>query len=140
MPRKMTTDEREAYLAAVHIGVVAISEGDGKPPLAVPVWYGYEPGGLVTVFTSPTTQKAQLIKAAGGFSLTVQDEQPPYKYVAVSGPVAEIVEVADPAERLALAQRYLGEEGGRQFMAGMASHPNSVFRMRPTRWLTSSYE
>lgn len=139
MPRKMTTAEREAFLAALHVGVLSVNEGDGKSPLAVPVWYAYEPGGLVTILTGLQTRKAKAIMAAGGFTLTVQDEQPPYKYVAVSGPVAETVEVADMGERLAMAQRYLGEEGGRGFIAATGSQPNTTIRLRPTRWLTSDF-
>lgn len=137
MPRVMTVEERQAFLADVHIGVISIEAGAGKAPFAVPVWYGYEPGGPVTVLTGGSTQKAGLIKAAGRYTLTVQDEAPPYKYVTVSGPVSEIVEVADPAERLAVAQRYLGEEGGRGFMEATGGRPNSAFRMRPEHWLSS---
>lgn len=134
MPGKLSPSEREAFLAAKHVGIVSVDAGDGEPPFAVPVWYAYEPGGVVTILTSPETVKARLIKAAGAYTLAVQDEEPPYRYVTVSGPLVETVDVADPAERLAMAQRYLGEEGGRGFMAETGGRPNSAFRMRPTRW------
>lgn len=134
MPRKMTDSERESFLAAKHVGIVSVDEGDGKPPFAVPVWYAYEPGGLVTIHTGPRSRKARLIKASGSYTLSVQDEEPPYKYVTVSGPVVETVAEAEPAERLAMAQRYLGEEGGRGFMAQMGGTPESAIRIRPTTW------
>ncbi len=137
--RKMTVSEREAFLAAKHVGILAVDGGDGRPPFAVPIWYGYEPGGLVTITTGPRSHKVGLIKAAGAFTVSVQDEEPPYRYVTVSGPVVETVDEADPAERLAIAQRYLGEEGGREYMAQMGKIPESAFRMRPTTWWTFDF-
>ena len=40
----MSKAEREAFLAGVHVGVLAVERDDG-PPLASPVWYRYWPGG-----------------------------------------------------------------------------------------------
>jgi len=42
----MTSEERQAFLAAVHVGIVSASQ-EGRGPLTVPVWYSYEPGGNV---------------------------------------------------------------------------------------------
>lgn len=84
-------------------------------PLAIPVWYSYSPGGLVSVPTGQTTQKARAIAAAGRFSLCAQDETPPYKYVTVEG--TAVIEPAELAERIAIARRYLGIEGGDAFIA-----------------------
>jgi nitroimidazol reductase NimA-like FMN-containing flavoprotein (pyridoxamine 5'-phosphate oxidase superfamily) len=39
----MTNEEREAFLADVHVAVISVAE-DGHGPLVVPVWYSYEPG------------------------------------------------------------------------------------------------
>ena len=46
----MTRDEREQFLAGVHVGVLSVASVDGGGPLAVPVWYVYQPGGPVNVF------------------------------------------------------------------------------------------
>jgi nitroimidazol reductase NimA-like FMN-containing flavoprotein (pyridoxamine 5'-phosphate oxidase superfamily) len=82
----MTRAEREQFLAGVHVGVLSVASVDGGGPLAVPVWYSYQPGGTVDVITGDSTRKAAAIRAAGRFSLCAQDEQPPYKYVTVEGP------------------------------------------------------
>lgn len=137
MSRKMTVSERETFLAAKHVGIICVDGGDGASPFAVPIWYAYQPGGLVTVHTAPRSHKVGLIMAAGAYTLAVQDDEPPYRYVTVSGPVVETVDEAKAPERLALAQRYLGEEGGREHMVENGSHPTSAFRMRPTTWWTS---
>ena len=41
----MTTDEREAFLADLHVGILSIARDD-KGPLALPIWYWYEDGGV----------------------------------------------------------------------------------------------
>ena len=37
----MSRDERERFLAGVHVGVLSVASPDGGGPLAVPVWYAY---------------------------------------------------------------------------------------------------
>ena len=136
MSATMTRQEREQFLAGVHVGVLSVaSEGGG--PLAVPVWYSYEPGGPVNVITGAGTRKAAAIRAAGRFSLCAQDERPPYKYVTVEGPVR--IEEAGHDERLALARRYLGPEGGDAYVSEVPTAGQIVFRMTPERGLTVDY-
>jgi len=77
------------------------------------------------------------MRAAGRFGLCVQDASPPYRYVSVEGPVVS-EEQLDPAERLAMARRYLGEVGGDRYIAGNPDpgRENVAFRMRPEHWLS----
>ncbi len=51
----------------MHVGVLAVAAGQGGGPLTTPVWYSYQPGGLVTV--TGGSSKARAIAAAGRFSL-----------------------------------------------------------------------
>src|SRR5690242_2798142 len=81
----MTRAEREAFLADVHVGVLAIDE-PGRGPTAVPIWYQYEHGDVVMGIERDTL-KDRLLRAAGRATLTVQTESAPYKYVTVEGPV-----------------------------------------------------
>jgi len=133
----MSRAEREAFLAGVHVGVLSVAAVDGGGPLAVPVWYSYQPGGTVDVITGGSTRKAAAIRAAGRFSLCAQDERPPYKYVTVEGPVT--VEEAKHDERLDLARRYLGPEDGDAYVSINPTGGQIVFRMTPERWLTVDY-
>jgi PPOX class probable F420-dependent enzyme len=134
----MSREEREQFLAGVHVGVISVASVDDGGPLAVPVWYSYRPGGAVTVITGGGTRKAAAIRAAGRFSLCAQDENPPYKYVTVEGPTAA-EEVAIHDERLDLARRYLGPEGGDAYVSAIPTGGQVVFRMTPERWLTVDY-
>jgi PPOX class probable F420-dependent enzyme len=136
----MTRAEREAFLAAVHVGVISIADS-GRGPLTAPIWYAYEPGGEVAVITGRESRKGRLLAASPRISLCAQTEAPPYKYVSVEGPVT-YVGAAD-REKLgrALAHRYLGPELGDRYLEGTASQAGEgiVVRMRPERWLTVDY-
>jgi nitroimidazol reductase NimA-like FMN-containing flavoprotein (pyridoxamine 5'-phosphate oxidase superfamily) len=133
----MSTAEREDFLAEVHVGVLSAAVGTAGRTLAVPIWYSYQPGGLLTVLTGRRSRKAAAIRAAGRFGLCVQDHNPPYRYVSVEGPVVREEEL-DPAERLAMAKRYLGTEGGNRYITDNPDpeRKNVAFRMRPERWFS----
>ena len=137
MSLHMSRAEREEFLAEVHVGVLGVALADSASPLTVPIWYTYSRGGTVNVSTGRGTRKAAAISAAGRFSLCVQDERPPYKYVTVAGPV--VIEEASAAERLELARRYLGAEGGDAYMAANPGGTQVMIRMTPENWLTADF-
>ena len=89
MSTGMTVAEREAFLAGVHVGIISIGEA-GRGPLTAPIWYAYEPGGELAIVIEAESRKAGLLREGGRVSLCAQDEQPPYKYVSVEGPVVSI--------------------------------------------------
>lgn len=131
----MTTEEREAFLADVHVGILSI-ERTGKGPLALPIWYQYEDGQVV-ISMDTNSAKAKLLRRHARATLTVQDETPPYRYVMVEGPVAVAFEERDG---LPLAVRYLGEEIGEWYASQNPPTENSVIgRLTPEVWLTIDY-
>jgi nitroimidazol reductase NimA-like FMN-containing flavoprotein (pyridoxamine 5'-phosphate oxidase superfamily) len=136
----MTPSERDAFLAGVHVGVLSVAE-PGRAPLTVPVWYAYEPGGLVTVLTGRTSRKAELLEQAQRLSLCAQTETAPYQYVSVEGPVVRVDTTVDGAERQAMAYRYLGREFGDLYLAATEADAAEevAIRMRPERWRTVDY-
>ena len=73
----MSAAEREEFLAGVHVGVLSAAIGTAGQTLAVPVWYSYQPGGLLTVLTGRRSRKAAAMRAAGRFGLCAQDAPPP---------------------------------------------------------------
>jgi len=135
----MSVQERERFLAGLHVGVLSVAASEGQGPIAVPVWYDYQPGGQVSVITGRGSRKGQAIAAAGRMSLCAQDENPPYRYVSVEGPVA--IEELDLDERLAMARRYLGPDGGDRYVAGNPdpAGENVMIRMTPEHWLSVDY-
>ena len=131
----MTVAERDAFLAAVRVGVLAVDE-PGRGPHALPVWYQYE-GGEVLIGIDGASHKAALLRDAGRASLTVQTETAPYQYVSVEGPV-----VLEPANHddLLLATRYLGAELGAWYAEHNPRTDDSLtVRLRPERWRTFDF-
>ncbi|WP_431240287.1 pyridoxamine 5'-phosphate oxidase family protein [Mycolicibacterium aichiense] len=139
MPRQLTESERQDFLAAKHVAVLSVATTDGRPPASIPIWYQYVPGGDIQISTGPSTRKARLITEAGAATLVVQDEEPPYRYVVVEGTLVDTTDPTPPEVLEKTAVRYLGEEGGRQFLESMAGHANVLFTIRPDRWLTADF-
>ncbi len=138
MSLQMTQAEREAFLADLHVGVIAIARADG-PPLAVPIWYSYEPGGEVTILTGADSLKGRLLASAERFSLCAQVETPPfYAYVSVEGPVSSVGPADREADARPMAHRYFGEEMGDLYVEGTEGD-STKFTMRPERWWTVDY-
>jgi PPOX class probable F420-dependent enzyme len=132
----MSKETREAFLADVHVGVFCVARPDAAP-LATPVWYLYEPGGDVRVVVGATSQKAELVKAAGVASLCAQSESFPYRFVTVEGPAV----IEDGAREIGfeMAARYLGEQGATAYVAATGDHDSVVARITPQRWRTQDY-
>ena len=142
MSTRMTREEREAFLADVRVAVLSLPE-EGRGPLAVPIWYGYEPGGELWFTTERDSRKGRLLANAARISLCVQTETPPYKYVSVEGPVVAIESSDVERHERPLAHRYLGPEAGDAYIAetgGSEARSDAIrVRMRPERWLTVDY-
>ena len=130
----MTKDERESFLAGVHVGVLSIPK-EGAP-LSAPIWYGYKPGGDIQVVIDPNSRKGRLLSEGSQVALVAQDEAMPYKYVTVEGTVTEI-KPSSHDDVLPLAIHYLGEETGTAYAK---ANPGGVrVTIRPDRWLSVDY-
>ncbi|MCJ7567889.1 MAG: TIGR03618 family F420-dependent PPOX class oxidoreductase [Anaerolineales bacterium] len=134
----MTQEERETFLAALHVGVLGISAPD-RAPVLVPVWYSYEPGGEIVFITNKNAKKAKRLEQEGRFTLCVQDESPPYKYVSVEGPIVSIEDADHERELTPIAHRYLGKERGDAYVTKTSGDEELLVRMRPARWSTADY-
>lgn len=134
----MSEAERQHFLAEVHVGVMAI-ERKTRAPLAVPIWYRYQPGGMLDILIGPDSLKAKLLASAGRFSLCVQTEKPPYKYVSVEGPIVETRQCNIEADARPLARRYLGKELGDQYVEDGDDSTMICVSMRPETWYSADY-
>jgi len=138
----MTKDEREKFLADLHVGVLAIPN-PGRGPLTVPVWYAYEPGGEIRFITDRVSRKGGLLAEGLRVSLCAQTEQPPYKYVSIEGPVSAIGPSDVERDGRPIARRYLGPELGDRYVAATAGDRAAggsiLVRVRPERWLSVDY-
>lgn len=136
----MTKEEREQFLAGLHVGVLGIERADG-PPLTVPIWYMYEPGGELWFLTSPDSVKGRLLRQSMRFSLCAQSESLPYKYVSVEG-TATITPADKELHSRPMAHRYLGAKGGDRYVDGGGGEDDGEsvrVSTVPDRWFTLDY-
>lgn len=140
MPAPMTREERETFLAGVHVGVLSIDE-PGRGPLSVPVWYLYEPGGEIVVVTRPEARKARLLTVGAHVAFLVQSEDMPPKYVTVQGRVVAAAPADVARDVKPVVRKYLGAEVGDAYVDN--TRPNGtneiVVRIRPRRWYSRDF-
>lgn len=136
----MSRAEREAFLADVHVGIVAVERDDG-PPLAVPVWYDYAPAEGLWFVTERDSLKGRLLRAAGRLALCAQSEEAPrYRYVSVEGPLASVRPADLEKDVRPMAHRYLGPAAGDVYVDAQRDVGESlVFTLAPERWRTVDY-
>ncbi len=136
MSLAMSREQREKFLADVHVGIVSIPRTT-KGPLTVPIWYAYEPGGQVWMITSNASIKGKLLTKAKRISLCVQTETAPYQYVSIEGPFS--VSAPEPGQLLTMAIRYLGEDQGKAYADSATGGESIIVSIHPETWYTVDY-
>jgi hypothetical protein len=135
---RLSERERELFLSEPHIAALSVSDGPGRGPLTIPIWYQYQPGGEAWVLSEVDSRKVRLIEAAGRFTLMVDRVVPTTRYVSVEGPVTRIVPGTD--EHLQeITERYLSAEKVPAYIEFAKSELGEqiAIYMRPQRWLSS---
>ena len=146
MPRPMTEREREAFLAEPRTAIFSVAAAGGRPPLAVPIHYAYEPGGDVTFFTDTqrrTSRKTDSFAHSGG-RFTLDGPEP-----RVALPVRDRRVHGGPPGRapstkqiLRVAQPHMGEEPARGLAASEVDDPETtmvLYTARPDRWFAMDF-
>ena len=83
----MSADEVQAFLRSpVRPGILATVRADGRAH-AAPVWFDVDDDGSIVFNTGEDTVKGRNLRRSGRASLCVQDDQPPFSFVTVEGPV-----------------------------------------------------
>jgi hypothetical protein len=146
MPRPLSREERERFLAEPHVGVVSLTDGD-RGPLTSPVWYTYEEGGDIVFCSRDSTRKARLLAEGTRVSFLVQVEGDIGKgilprYVSVEGPVVKLERADLDRDLRPIVHRYLGQAVGDGYLKatrGDAATDEFVVHIRPERWLTRDF-
>ncbi|HEX4359665.1 MAG TPA: pyridoxamine 5'-phosphate oxidase family protein [Pseudonocardia sp.] len=146
MPRTLTSAESAEFLAQPRVGVISVADVDGdRPPLTVPVWYAYRPGGELTFFTGTqgrTARKIRLLERAGKFSFCVQQGEYPYKYVTVEATVTKADRAPAVDQVLEITSRYLPADIAQGFAEAETGNPTGTFVLftaHPERWLSFDF-
>ena len=102
----MSPDEAQAFLRdPVRPGILATVRADGRSH-AAPIWFDVDDDGSILFNTGDDTVKGRNLRRSGRASLCVQDDQPPFSFITVEGPVTLI-------DDLDLVRTWAGRIGGR---------------------------
>lgn len=134
---KMTVAERTEFLAGSHVAIIAIERQD-KPPLTVPIWYRVDETGGIEIWTELGSLKERFIRAAGRFSLAVQQETTPYRYVSVGGSASIRTDI--PREGvLPIVRRYVSDAEMDDYLDANYTDKAVLITMRPEVWNSADY-
>ena len=139
---KMSKQEREEFLADIHVAVLSVAGADGQAPTSVPTFYAYEPDGAITMFTGTqrrTPRRIERILEAGVVTLVAQREEMPPAYVTVEAEVSEIGRPT-PDQMLTITRRYMPEEQAQGFVQAELGDPENtvvLLTLTPKRWFSS---
>ncbi len=143
MSLAMTKQEREAFLADLHVGVISIEE-PGRGPLTVPIWYDYQPGGELWIITDRGSRKGkapgggralQPLRPDGDRPLQVRDRRGTDRLRRGDGHGARGPLHGPPLSR----SRSWGTSTWRRPAPTRSERETVCFRMRPEHWLTVDY-
>jgi PPOX class probable F420-dependent enzyme len=130
----MSDDEWRAFLRhPVRPAVLATARRDGGPH-AAPVWYDVDDDGTLLFTTGATTVKGRAVRRDGRVALCVQDDQPPFSFVAVEGRATwtdDVDEVRAWATRI--GGRYMGADRADEFGARNGVPGELLVRVTPER-------
>jgi PPOX class probable F420-dependent enzyme len=136
----MSDDEVRAFLTAepARPGILATVRADGRPHVA-PVWYVVDTDGTILFNTGTNTVKGRNLRRTGWAAMTVDDDAPPFSFVAVEGPVA-VSEDLDDVRHWAgvIGGRYMGADRGDEYGERNGVPGELLVRLTPQRVVSAS--
>lgn len=138
MSYRMTREERETFLADLHVGILGVAAPQ-RGPVLLPIWYSYEPGGDIIFITNKSAEKTKLLEREGRFTVCVQNEAPPYQYVSVEGRIVSMEDADHENNLRPIARRYLGKKEGDEYVQETIGEEVLLIRMKPEKWSTADY-
>jgi nitroimidazol reductase NimA-like FMN-containing flavoprotein (pyridoxamine 5'-phosphate oxidase superfamily) len=140
----MPDDERQAFLAGIHVGIFSLAQ-DSQAPLSLPAWYAYSPGEDLRILLPPQDPRTPLLRSLPRASLCVQDEMPPYRYASVEGRVVALVPVDREQDYWPLILRYLPEMWAQGYLRSTWPESKDLSQsmlfahLRPEVWRAVNY-
>jgi hypothetical protein len=136
---RMAPDEIDRFLQGppVRPAVLATVRADGRAHLA-PIWFGVDDDGSIVWNTGEATVKGRNLRRTGRASLCVDDDQPPYAFVTIEGPVTiddNLEEVRAWAARL--GGRYMGADRAEEYGARNGVPGELVVRLHPEKVISA---
>jgi PPOX class probable F420-dependent enzyme len=135
---RMTKEQWHAFvMKGTRTGKVATARKDGKPHV-VPVWFVLD-GEDVVFTTTASSVKGQALRRDRYACMCVDDQEPPFSFVMIEGPVelsSDLDELREVATRI--GTRYMGDERGEEFGVRNATEGELLVRLRPAHVLAEA--
>lgn len=129
MPPMTEPEWREFLTAGTRTGKLATTRRDGRPHV-VPIWFVLDGDDLI-FNTDAKSVKGRSLARTGWASVCVDDDQPPYSFVTVSGPVKISTDLDEMLPyAIQIGARYMGEALGEQFGRRNAVEGELLVRLR----------
>lgn len=121
---------RDEFLKQANVAVLTTVDAKGRPH-AAPIWYLYE-NDVFVMSTGRGSQKHRNVERNPNVTLVVDKRTLPYYAVMLHGEV-EIGPRLSDDDRRRMAERYLGEELARAYLARTTGEDSISLRLRPRR-------
>jgi PPOX class probable F420-dependent enzyme len=129
MPMMTDSEWRQFVSVGTRTGKLATTRQDGRPHV-VPIWFLLDGEDLV-FNTGAGTVKGRALRRTGWASLCVDDENPPFSFVTISGPVTISTDLeAMLPIAIEIAARYIGPERAEEFGRRNAVEGELLVRLR----------
>jgi len=105
---------------------------DGSPRV-VPIYFRWT-GEVIAMGSPPRAPKVRVLESNPGVAITIDGTTWPYKVLMIRGDAdVTVADDVDPDYALA-CERYMGEQAGRAWVAGLAGRPMVRIAVRP-QWV-----
>ena len=121
-------DQFKDLFSKVAFAHLATLMADGSPQVT-PVWCDFD-GTNVRVNSAKGRVKDKNMRRDKKVALSVQDPENPYRYLAMSGEIAEITEEGADAHIDSLAKKYLGKD---KYPFRGPGEVRVIYKIRPDR-------
>jgi PPOX class probable F420-dependent enzyme len=107
----------QELLQSTHLARLAYVWPDGTPRV-VPVWFNWD-GRELVLGGPPNAPKMKALPRNSKVAITIDREDPPYHALFIRGTAATTTTDGAPKEYVAAAHRYMGQEAGDAWVAGV---------------------
>lgn len=131
----MSDEEAAAFLRhGTRTGKLSVNLPSGRPTV-VPVWFVYEPDGVLRMTTGASSAKVKALRADDRACILVDLEEPPYGFVKVDATATIIEDDPDAILRVSteVGRRYMGEHRAEEFGKRNGGPGQVLIEFTPTR-------
>ena len=129
----MTTGQwREFVMTGTRTGKLAVTRADGQPHVT-PVWFVLD-GEQIVLTTEARSIKGRSLRRDPRVSLCVDDQEPPYSFVVITGEVTLSEDLDDLRHwASAIGGRYMGADRAAEYGARNGVPGELLVRIQPKK-------